>query len=327
MMGIMSNTIKKLKRPLNGKGQGIVEFALLCAFCAAIGLFARDAGFSEAFNEALDKSKPELYSAAIGMRPRNGYMYYFNQWSTMQSGDLGSMDNNNERIEADQKALVKLAEAYLGKTENQVLGIMNLFSNATKDSAAPYVAALKINGNNGTGFSTGVLVPLSYSQNTLNNNNGAQEDADRRKGWLWFDANNNQNTVAYLTDTQGKTYGKFDPENPNYNDNFSNLKTITTDRLFYSNDMLDTNGRVTLRLHYTDGKVDFVDIALRTGNNGTSDTNNNNPIATDLCLHVVESGYTTFDMEKMNMESGATDIVNSPRTYYNLNGTLQTQYQ
>ena len=120
MMGIMSNTIKKLKRPLNGKGQGIVEFALLCAFCAAIGLFARDAGFSEAFNEALDKSKPELYSAAIGMRPRNGYMYYFNQWSTMQSGDLGSMDNNNERIEADQKALVKLAEAYLGKTIEEI---------------------------------------------------------------------------------------------------------------------------------------------------------------------------------------------------------------
>ena len=53
---IMSIGIKYFKRLLNKKGQGIVEFALLCSFCAAIALFARDAGFSEAFNESLDKS-------------------------------------------------------------------------------------------------------------------------------------------------------------------------------------------------------------------------------------------------------------------------------
>ena len=320
---IMSIGIKYFKRLLNKKGQGIVEFALLCSFCAAIALFARDAGFSEAFNESLDKSKPELYSAAIGMRPRNGYMYYFNQWSTMTSSQIREqVKDNNKRIEADQKALVKLAEAYLGKTENQVLDIMNLFSNSLNDSTPSYVGNLKIDGNNGTGFSKGVLVPLSYAQNTLNSNAGALEDADRRKGWLWLDSNNNQNTVSYLTDAQGKVYGKFDPDNPCYNDNFSNLKTVTTDRLFYSEEMLDANGRVTLRLHYTDGKVDFVDIALRTGNKGANDDPNNyNDIATGLCLHVVESGYSRIEIE--NMEAGANDIVNNPINYYNPDGTLK----
>ena len=41
-----------------------------------------------------------------------------------------------------------------------------------------------------------------------------------------------------------------------------------------------------MRLHYTEGRVDFVDIAVRTGNSNTAN------IADDkLCLHVVESGY------------------------------------
>ena len=85
MAVIMSEFIENLKRLNNKKGQGIVEFSLLCAFCAAIAIFMRDAGFSEAFNGALEKSKPELYSAAIALRPRNNYMEYFHQWSHKKS--------------------------------------------------------------------------------------------------------------------------------------------------------------------------------------------------------------------------------------------------
>ena len=68
MNGTMSERINGLKQRINNKGQGIVEFALLCAFCAAIGIFAHDVDFSGAFNETLDKSKPVLYAAEIGQR-------------------------------------------------------------------------------------------------------------------------------------------------------------------------------------------------------------------------------------------------------------------
>lgn len=51
----MSQEIKKPVKALqflNKKGQGIVEFALILAFCAGIGIAAREAGFSEALDAA-----------------------------------------------------------------------------------------------------------------------------------------------------------------------------------------------------------------------------------------------------------------------------------
>lgn len=55
------------KRLLNPKGQGLVEFVLILAFCAAIGYAAREAGFGEAISALLDRGdKPEYVTAAIG---------------------------------------------------------------------------------------------------------------------------------------------------------------------------------------------------------------------------------------------------------------------
>ena len=114
------------------------------------------------------------------------------------------------------------------------------------------------------------------------------------------------------------------PYNPTAK-NTSDRQTATTDRLFYSDDLLDNNeARVTVRLHYTDGKVDFVDIALRVDNTYKNDKNqvvypisNYSTIAEGLCLHVTQSGHNYIDDGIKN----GTDIVNSPTTFYNPNGT------
>ena len=150
MAGIVSGFIENLKWLKNKKGQGIVEFALLCAFCGAIAIFMRDAGFSEAFNGALEKSKPELHSAAIALRPRNNYMDYYYLWSKMSKESIrnskksdGTPYTNDDRIEADQKALVKIAETYLGKSENQILTLMDTFTNSLDNNTPKYVTALK----------------------------------------------------------------------------------------------------------------------------------------------------------------------------------------
>jgi len=313
MNGVLTDVIKYLKRLVNNKGQGIVEFALVCAFCAAIGLAARDVGFKEAFTDSLESSKDDLYWAEIGMRPRNSYITYFRQWKWMSSEALSAMDNNPERILADQKALVKIAETFLGKTENQALSIMDYFSNSPdNNNQAPHIAAVKCKDQKGkpsdTGFSD-VLVPLSYTKNTLNGHTAIDKD----KGWIWFYANNNQNTVSYLTDKEGEVYDKFDPANPTYNKNHSNLKTVATDRLFYSNDMLDKPAKLTLRLHYTDGKVDFVDVALRNAHNGgnLSPSNDKETVAAGLCLHVVESGYSEIPVRANNVNA-----VNNVEVFY-----------
>lgn len=334
MVSIMSEIIKDLKLILNKKGQGLVEFGLVCAFCAALGIFIRGVGFSEAFNVALDKSTPELYSAAIASRPRNNYMDYFHLWSTKSVDSIksatksdGSSYTNDDRIEADQKALVKIAETYLGKTENQVFGLMETFANTLNDNAPDYVNNLKCNQTNGTGFSKGVLVPLSYKSNTLENNVDNPDDENRKSGWLWLEQNNNQNTVAYLTNNEGKTYDKYDDNNPTATKP-NDRQTATTDRIFYSDDLLDNNeARITLRLHYTNGKVDFVDVALRVDNTYKNDKNqtvypisNNSTMADGLCLHVTQSGHSVIDNTGT---AGGNDIINNPGKYYNTNGTLK----
>ena len=324
MAVIMSEFIENLKRLNNKKGQGIVEFSLLCAFCAAIAIFMRDAGFSEAFNGALEKSKPELYSAAIALRPRNNYMEFFHKWSHKMSGTIKSEEpDNDERILADQKALVKIAETFLGKTDNQIMILMDYYSNSDDVNKTPeYIGALAC-PSSGTGFSEGVLCPLSYKNNILDKN--GDTDNPRMDGWMHFERNNNQNTTQYLTDNEAKTYDKYDKDtNPAWKKT-SKLSTVTTDRLFYSDDMLENaGGRVTVRLHYTDGKVDFVDVALRVGNPDPNDgkkwVTDNDSFASDLCLHVVQSGYTQIDTTEMTAGDG--DIINSPDNFYNTDGTL-----
>ena len=310
MIGIMSDIIKSLKQLFNKKGQGIVEFALLCAFCAAIGLFARDAGFSEAFDSSLEKSKDDLYWAEIKQRTRSSYISYFKDWRWKSSAELRNPDTREERIQADQKALVIIAEAFLGKNENQVFSLMNYFSNSPDNNSEPhYINNLKCIDDNGdgTGFSN-ILVPLSYQWNKLN----GHTTLDKNQGWLWLDANNNQNTVLYLTDKLGEVYDKFATNNPTYNTSHSQLKTVTTDRLFYSDDMLDSAGKVKLRLHYTNGRVDFVDIALGKGDADWKCKNNSEPIAERLCLHVVESGYSEIPLKNnKNAVNNYTDFYDS----------------
>ena len=319
MNDTMSERINGLKQRINNKGQGIVEFALLCAFCAAIGIFAHDVDFSGAFNESLDKSKPVLYAAEIGQRQRNNYMEYYHAMRYQTAATIKSEMDNPERIEADQKALVKIAETYLGKTENQVMNLMDFYSNSDKVGVTPeFIEALKCDGTDGTGFSHGVLVPLSYKNNSLNDNGDSADN--RTQGWIHFEKNNNQNTATYLTNNEARVYDKYDADNPNYiNSNGKQRNTVCTDRLFFSDNLLDYNSaRVTVRLHYTDGKVDFVDIALRVGN-GNSWVSDGNTFATGLCLHVNEAGHSVIENpgkagKGKNGHGG--DIINTPLDYY-----------
>ena len=66
-MGIITKTNERLKSLLTQKGQGLVEFVLVLAFCAAIAWAARETGFSEAIGALLGSGEnPEYVTAAIG---------------------------------------------------------------------------------------------------------------------------------------------------------------------------------------------------------------------------------------------------------------------
>ena len=209
------------------------------------------------------------------------YVQYFDDWHGYKSSEkLRNAVSNDERIKADQAALVKLASAFLGKDADGVLALMDNFSSEYLTSNTPNW--LKNNFSqygpiNEEGWS-GVLVPLSYKGANLDDH-----------GYIWLESNNNANTIQYLADGNADTYMRGSANNTtvtNANGVSSTVntgsqdggKTIATDRIFYSDDMVNVgnnkanNRTVTVELHYNGGKVDEVRIAARkgTGEQGTS---------------------------------------------------------
>ncbi len=109
MIGILSEINKKTKCFFHEKGQGLVEFALVLSFCAAIGMYASDGGFSRGIKEAFDKGTPEFLSAAIGSNITA-------KWRTMDRDKLLSMSDNERRIKEDQATLARIGQLFIGKT-------------------------------------------------------------------------------------------------------------------------------------------------------------------------------------------------------------------
>lgn len=55
MAAIVKKLHQGMKRLLNKKGQGLVEFALILAFCVGVGLAARDAGLLDSFSDSFNQ--------------------------------------------------------------------------------------------------------------------------------------------------------------------------------------------------------------------------------------------------------------------------------
>lgn len=289
MTGVIAAICKKVKQIFNEKGQDVVEFALLCAFCVGIGLFVREVGFSEAIGSSYSAGKPELLTAAIGNNYVNHtdsneqqqsgektYTDYFNEWRDTSLSELANKDKA-ERIKADQLALQLIAKAFIGKkyTDAEAGGVRELMTTFTRGENLKKIDKFKpADGQNG--YSEATLVPLSYQ--LVNEENGSY--------YTWLQTDENRNLVSQVLANNAQIVSK---------EESGNLKrTKVEDGIFYSDGMISSDGNqlrtVNLRLHYTNGVVDSVDIAARQGGwNGT--------VVSGLNLNVTESGYTVNDKD------------------------------
>ena len=294
-MGVLNTKSKDvLKRLLAQKGQGLVEFVLILAFCAGIGVAAREAGFADAISNLLSRGEQtEDVAAAIGgpeAVERMRYGQYLAKWGKFTSEELGAI-RNEERITGDQKGLVAIAEYFLGKDANGVYNQITTFSNSFSASDCPQFLKNNTNKNyamakDEDGWSN-VLVPLSYK----NYNNKDKDTA----GYIWLEANKNADTIDYMTGAKNADGTKGDgPEAEIYRkpgkdatskagDKLTGSagKTVSVDRVFYSDEMISGEDRsVVLQVHYNSetNKVDQVRIAAVLGN-GTQGTGNPPAIA------------------------------------------------
>ena len=77
-----------MKRLFNKKGQGLVEFALILAFCVGIGLAARDAGLLNAMGDSLNNGVFAFLNADVDERISSGN-------GNNNSGNSGNSDSGN----------------------------------------------------------------------------------------------------------------------------------------------------------------------------------------------------------------------------------------
>ena len=282
MNGLIKRIMNTCKSLLAQKGQGLVEFVLILAFCAGIGVAAREAGFAEAISNLLDSGeRTEDVAAAIGgplAAERLTYGKYLAKWGKKTAGELEAI-NNQERITGDQKGLIAIAKTLLGKSAEGVLTQMKEYSNKV-DNTAPFAErsqTANYTNPQSDGWSK-VLVPLSYK----NYNN---QDKDTT-GYIWFAARNNANTINTMTgdDATAEIYNKPSKDVTSKDGKLlvgSTGKTVSVDRIFYSDEMIASDDRaVVLQVHYDSetGLVDQVNIAAILGN-GNQATSNNPPAA------------------------------------------------
>lgn len=269
------------------KGQGIIEYAVLLAFIVGLAVMLNGANLSGAVKDTFDSVASLLHGEKV-------YADYFNDWHKFSSQQLIDLNNKEERLEADRKALALIAGAFLSRDADGVLELMKSFSNTYADNYDGTPQWLKDNlegnhlaGVNSDGWSD-VLVPLSYKTKNLDDN-----------GFIWLEAGNNVNTVNTMTGNKAEVYEKNTQGNITTNSGTvladSKSKTVSTDRFFYSDDMINQGNKkandrtIALKVHYdSTGHVDKVQIKAQKGQGSAAKSNwgKQNNTAADLNLMV-----------------------------------------
>ena len=244
---------KDLKKIITEKGQGLIEYVLVIAFIAGIALLMFGGNLQDTMMATVTHTN-KVFASLFGEKT---YSDYFHEWRKTPLNELSQIDEN-ERLNADQQALAILARVFMDMTASQVNTKMQELTNGGN----LYGYNLGNNYKEGVGGYSGQLIPLSYQSNNL----------DGESGFIWLDANKNQNTVKIL-ESDAVVYDKTATENPYSNKyDFNGKKearTTATDRLFYSNDMISDSGQrtIAMQVHYNPEthKVDSVKIAAYVG--------------------------------------------------------------
>ncbi len=244
------------------KGQGIVEYAVLLAFVIALAMFLNAGG--------LKGSVIAVFEDVEDFLAYRTYLEYYGDWHNLSYSDL-SAQSNEKRIRADQEGLQALVQNLIGLDKDHALAELQKIMGSSMVTADD----VKPNGQNGNGDSK-VLTLLGTWDHYIDNH------PEGDSPYVTLSKETQANAVAYVTNGQASTY-KLEKNN----------KTVSGDRVFYSNDMIKDNKEktVTAQLHYKDGKVASVDVVTHIGNASS------NKYAEGLSITVTGSGRKDYTVK------------------------------
>ena len=199
------------------------------------------------------------------------YSYYFNLWRDTPLDQLKTIAPA-ERLIADQKALELIARAFIGNNFEGVKALMRTFTRGEDlKKIEQFDPADGLNG-----YSEATLVPLAFE--LVSDENGGY--------YTWLKTEENKNLVSQVLASNADIVGKQES---------GISRTKVEDGILYSDGVITDVGNtlrtVNLRLHYTNGIVDSVDITARQGNYSGS-------VIEGLNLNVTTNqGYTVNDKD------------------------------
>ena len=254
--------LEKFRVIAKQKGQGVIEYAVLLAFVVALAMFLNAGG--------LKGSVIAVFEDVEDFLAYRTYLEYYGDWHNLSYSDL-SAQSNEKRIRADQEGLQALVQNLIGLDKDHALAELQKImgsSIVTADDVKP-------NGQNGNGDSK-VLTLLGTWDHYIDNH------PEGDSPYVTLSKETQANAVAYVTNGQASTY-KLEKNN----------KTVSGDRVFYSNDMIKDNKEktVTAQLHYKDGKVASVDVVTHIGNASS------NKYAEGLSITVTGSGRKDYTVK------------------------------
>ena len=262
--------MKTLRTYLNEKGQDLVEYTLLLAFCAALLMALNSNTFNQTIRMVFEKGVFDDVSTVLGAG--NAYTVAVEKWSQSSRRTLVEIKKvngkyvlgedvipNSERLEADRQALNYIADFFLGMSLSQVK--TDVFRNEFKEDSDFFTKERDI-------------LILSYKDNV-------KETEDT------YDPVTQQYAVTAKTDimTEGRKYnanevihwmqgdyGKYKDPTASYD---SSLDFNSGKRYLYSNEMIDPDSsnvgntvkrNIRINLTFTDGVV--TGIRVRAQQNG-----------------------------------------------------------
>lgn len=104
----------KIRNMLNQKGQGIIEYALILAFVVGIGMMLKGANLGSAVVGVFD----DVAEVLSGVK-KDAYVAALAKWGKAKREDFKE-DTRDERLAADQQALINIGNFFLGKQRNVV---------------------------------------------------------------------------------------------------------------------------------------------------------------------------------------------------------------
>lgn len=261
--------LNSLRSTVREKGQGLTEYVLVLAFIAGIAfmMFGGNGSLkgtvAGTFTETI-RILGGLFSEDDGyVTASKTYSDYFVDWRKATLDELGNIPSE-QRLKADQEGLALIASYFLGKTQDEVHGLMagegNTpgFSN-TYNNAASWISTNLDASRMGPGEDgwSQVMVPLSY----WNTDFDAPFDAANGKGYYWLECSSNANLIKQMAGVSDVQAGKNDVIN-------YSSRSGTRDRIFYSDGMIGpdaSNRAVTVQVHYNGDTVDQVRVSAQSG--------------------------------------------------------------